>query len=478
MTTQNELVFIAISMLTLCFGWGMRGSAIGGEKGAMLPGALMGILCVWYTGSELLMENVFLFAAACALGYFYGGMEPYGSTMGLVLTHNVPRYNPPLGYLALAFKGSIWSGLGSAFLGISFSALSGTVYKWYDFVIFFALVPLSQEIGYRIFNTPYDPEHGRMPKICFSKDSREEWGRNLVIVAELLIMMIVRRDIFGIIMWIGGVLAGSVGWVIAITFYDKELHPLKNGKRLFGKLDEKNLIDGWKIMEFVQGAFIGLGISVAFIVGWPLAEKNLAHAEAAGELWYMLPEKVDITLSWVFCALIVLTIFLFIIPYRRNGNKITRAFGEVDMNIVEVLERPCYMVFPLALIMLGSNTMAEIICFFVMYYVIAQHDGLERYWDFKNIKLIRIIIILVGVVILLGQIFRGYTLWETWVFYCLSYILFDAVYFLRPKRVKENWKKSKNFKQFLEAFGGDATVLPFFYVLVAAMLVFGYHNFR
>ena len=50
MTTQNELVFIAISMLTLCFGWGMRGSAIGGEKGAMLPGAFMGILCVWYTG--------------------------------------------------------------------------------------------------------------------------------------------------------------------------------------------------------------------------------------------------------------------------------------------------------------------------------------------------------------------------------------------------------------------------------------------
>ena len=478
MTTQNELVFIAISMLTLCFGWGMRGSAIGGEKGAMLPGALMGILCVWYTGSELLMENVFLFAAACALGYFYGGMEPYGSTMGLVLTHNVPRYNPSLGYLALAFKGSIWSGLGSAFLGISFSALSGTVYKWYDFVIFFALVPLSQEIGYRIFNTPYDPEHGRMPKICFSKDSREEWGRNLVIVAELLVMMIVRRDIFGIIMWIGGVLAGSVGWVIAITFYDKELHPLKNGKRLFGKLDEKNLIDGWKIMEFVQGAFIGLGISTAFIIGWPLAEKNLAQAEAAGELWYMLPEKVDTTLSWIFCALIVLTIFLFIIPYRRNGNKITRAFGEVDMNIVEVLERPCYMVFPLALIMLGSNTMAEIICFFVMYYVIAQHDGLERYWDFKSIKLIRIIIILVGVVILLGQIFRGYTLWETWVFYCLSYILFDAVYFLRPQRVKENWKKSKNFRQFLEAFGGDATVLPFFYVLVAAMLVFGYHNFR
>ncbi len=478
MTTQNELVFIAISMLTLCFGWGMRGSAIGGEKGAMLPGALMGILCVWYTGSQLLMDNVFLFAAACALGYFYGGMEPYASTMGLILHHDEPRYNPPLGYLALAFKGSIWSGLGSAFLGISFSAMSGTVYKWYDFVIFFALVPLSQEIGYKIFNTPYDPDHGKMPKICFSETSREEWGRNVVIVAELLVMMAIRRDLFGIIMWMGGALAGSIGWVIAITFYDKQCHPLKNGKWLFGRLEKKKVIDGWKIMEFVQGAFIGLGISTAFILGWPLAEKNLAKAEAAGELWYMIPPKVDTILSWVFCALIVLTIFLFIIPYRRNGNKITRAFGEVDMNIVEVLERPCYMVMPFALVMLGSNTMASIICFFVMYYVIAQHDGLERYFDFKNITLIRIIIILVGVAIIIGHIFRGYTLWETWVFYCLSYILFDAVYFLRPKRVIENYKKSKSVSQFLESFGGDATVLPFFYVLVAVMLVFGYYNFR
>ncbi len=104
METQNIFAFLAISMITMCFGWGMRGSAIGGEKGAMLPGAFMGILCVWYTGSELLMDNVYLFAAACALGYFYGGMEPYGSTMSLVLHHDIPRYNPPLGYLALAFK--------------------------------------------------------------------------------------------------------------------------------------------------------------------------------------------------------------------------------------------------------------------------------------------------------------------------------------------------------------------------------------
>ncbi len=476
--TQNPVIFIIFSMLAMCFGWGIRGSAIGGEKGAMLPGAFMGIMCVWYTGSELLMENVFLFAAACALGYFYGGMEPYASTMALVLHHDKPRYNPPMGYLALAFKGTIWGGLGSAFLGISFSAMSGVVYKWYDFVIFFALVPLSQEIGYRIFNTPYDPEHGRMPKIGFSEDSREEWGRNVVIIAELLIMMIVRRDIFSIIMWLGGMLFGAIGWVIGIGLYDKECHPLKNGKRMFGKLDELDMIDGWKMMELVQGLAQGFGISVAFVLGWPIAKENMAGAEANGTLWHPIPQNIDTILSWVFCALIILTIFLFIIPYRRNGNKITRAFGEVDMNIVEVLERPCYMVFPLALIMLGSTTMASIICCFAMYYVIAQHDGLERYWDYKGIKFIRIFLILVGAVLLAIQAIRGYTLWETWIFYCVGYLIFEFFFMFRPKLVKENRKKTKTVGEFIASFKCSATVYPTYLLMMTALLIFGGIYFR
>ena len=476
--TESPIIFIIFSMLAMCFGWGIRGSAIGGEKGAMLPGAFMGIMCVWYTGSELLMENVFLFAAACALGYFYGGMEPYGSTMALILHHNKPRYNPPLGYLALAFKGTIWGGLGSAFLGISFSAMSGVVYKWYDFVIFFALVPLSQEIGYRIFNTPYDPEHGRMPKIGFSEDSREEWGRNVIIVAELLIMMIIRGDIFSIIMWLGGMLFGAIGWVIGIGLYDKECHMLKNGKRMFGKLDELGMIDGWKMMELVQGLAQGFGISVAFVLAWPLAKEKMSVAEANGALWHPIPQNVDTILSWIFCALIILTIFLFIIPYRRNGNKITRAFGEVDMNIVEVLERPCYMVWPLALIMLGSVTMASIICCFTMYYVIAQHDGLERYWDYKGIKFIRIFLIIVGAVLLAVQAIRGYSLWETWIFYCVGYLIFEFFFMFRPKLVKENYQKSKNFGQFIASFQCSSTVYPTYLLMMTALLIFGAKYFR
>ena len=89
-----------------------------------------------------------------------------------------------------------------------------------------------------------------------------------------------------------------------------------------------------------------------------------------------------------------------------------------------------------------------------------------------------ILLILIGAVALAVQAVRGYTLWETWIFYCVGYILFDLAYFARPKRLKENRVKSKSLKEFIISFGGDATVLPFFYILMVVLLVFGYMNFR
>ena len=467
METQNIFVFLAASMLCMCFGWGVRGSAIGGEKGAMLPGALLGVICTWYTGSDLLMQNVFLFSAAGALGYFYGGMETYGSTMGLVLNHGTSWHNPSLGYLALAFKGSIWGCLGAGFLGISFSAVSGAVYKWYDFVIFFALVPFIQQIGYRIFNTPYDPENGKMPKVCFSDKRREEWGRNLAVIAALLVLMVYRKDIFGILMCAAGALAGSSGWVVGISIFDKQLRSAQKGKHMFGALSKYNVLDGWKIMEFVQGCFNGLVIGGAFALGWPLAAENLAEAEASGKLWCGIPSMVEAVLPWVFCALIICIAFLFT----------SKKFSKADENILDVIERPFYMVAPLCLIMLGSITMAQLICGFAMYFVVAFHDAKERFNKYKHIKLIRAVLILIGAAILTVHAVRGFNLIEIWAFCCFGYLVFDFAAIFHPATVKENRQKSKNTKEFIASFGGSATVQPFFWLSATVIFVFGLVNF-
>jgi len=135
------------------------------------------------------------------------------------------------------------------------------------------------------------------------------------------------------------------------------------------------------------------------------------------------------------------------------------------------------MVLPLSLVMLGSTTMAGIMCFFGMYYVVAQYEALEHYCDFKNITIIRIIVIALGAAILVGEILWGYELWQTWLLYCVGYLIFDAIVVFRPRDVIANRKKSKTFGEFVRSFGVVATVQPFAYLLSAIVVVFGMIEF-
>ena len=136
------------------------------------------------------------------------------------------------------------------------------------------------------------------------------------------------------------------------------------------------------------------------------------------------------------------------------------------------------MVAPLCLVMLGSTTMAGIICGFVMYFVIAQHDALERFNEYKHIRLIRAVLILIGAVIIAVQAFRGFKLWEVWIFCCFGYLIFNIAAIFHPDRIKEKRQKAKTFTQLIVSFGGVATVQPFFWLLATVMCMFGFFNFR
>ena len=164
--------------------------------------------------------------------------------------------------------------------------------------------------------------------------------------------------------------------------------------------------------------------------------------------------------------------FLFI----AHENKKSR-LSRVSENTLELFERPCYMVAPLCLIMLGSTTMAENICCFSMYFAIAQHDGLGRFNNFKHIKPIRVVLVLIGAVILVIQAIRGFTLFETWIFYCFGYLIFDFAVLFHPKKIREIRRKSADIKEFTINLGSLATVQPFFCLLAILMLIFGYINF-
>ena len=112
-----------------------------------------------------------------------------------------------------------------------------------------------------------------------------------------------------------------------------------------------------------------------------------------------------------------------------------------------------------------------------MYFVVAQHDALERFKKFKHIRLIRALLILIGAAILAIQAFRGFTLFETWIFYCFGYLAFDFAVLLHPKKIKEIRRKSANIKEFAVNLGSLSTVQPFFLLTAILMLIFGYINF-
>ena len=85
MSVLNMMMFIAFSVIAVSWGWGMRGTAIGGEKGAMLPGALLGLSFASFAGTDRTVEYYFIFTAAGAVGMYVGGQMTYGETLGLTM---------------------------------------------------------------------------------------------------------------------------------------------------------------------------------------------------------------------------------------------------------------------------------------------------------------------------------------------------------------------------------------------------------
>ena len=266
MTSLALFVAVLLTAIAVSYGWGMRGAIIGGEKGAMLPGALLGFFIAKFSGIPVIADNAFFFSAAGCLAMGYGGFEPYAQTMEMIIRPSSDIWNLKRGYTGLMLKGANWFGICGAFLGISFVAMSGTVYKWYEIVIICALIPFIQLLGIKIFNKPYDTEKGLFPKIYFSRNSREEWGGNFLTLSAVLILTAVKGDWFSFFFSLSGVVAGAIGWVIAIWLYYITCLPRKNGKYIFGYLQTNGFVDNWKIMEFTLGLIGGGGLSLYFFL--------------------------------------------------------------------------------------------------------------------------------------------------------------------------------------------------------------------
>lgn len=107
---------VALAALSMSVGWGLRGD-YGHEAGAMMPGAMLGLALCLAAGRTDWLQRAPTVAAACALGWAFGGQMSYGIVIGY--TADSAWANLLYGYANLFAIGALWGAVGAGILGLS-----------------------------------------------------------------------------------------------------------------------------------------------------------------------------------------------------------------------------------------------------------------------------------------------------------------------------------------------------------------------
>jgi hypothetical protein len=236
-------LWLLFPAITMSLGWGLRGSIGGGPLGAMIPGAMIGLVLCLLLGRT---SDAGRIAAMAAIGVGFGGQETYGQTVGLSLQPETFRW----AILGFAIKGAAWGLLGGAFLGI---ALGRIAVKRVATVL--CLMALGTWIGWLAVNHP--------KLIYFSNRvdrPREELWAGLVLGGLFLLAGLRAR-----VPWLFA-LYGAAGGGIGFAF-GASLQPW--GRGVWAAMP----LGWWKAMELTFGALLGLAYGAC---AWRLRQELAA----------------------------------------------------------------------------------------------------------------------------------------------------------------------------------------------------------
>lgn len=434
------------------YGWGIRGFVIGGEKGALLPGALMGLSVAFFAGGEKGSEYWLFFAAAGALSMFYGGTETYAQTMSYLLSRDKegPYYNQlKKGVVGIFLKGGLWFAIPGFILALLPSALAGS-YEIWEVVLLFVSFPFVSVIGTKIFNTPYDRENKKFPKLYYSLDRREEWGSNVMIILVLAVFSAVKGDFFALGAGLCGFVTGGMGFLLGLIFYDIERRRYgKKQRYVFGSLSEKGYIDGWKIMEHAFGAFSGGALMLYFM----LTKNHFASVMSKADLSLLALGSDSIIFAVIPLVLLVFTLLQYPVGviYQKKTGK------EADVHIFEVIERPCWSAIPLIFIFLGAPSAAAFCAFGTLSYALCEKCALEKYEQSKYKNILRLPFRILWPLLMVWFYFNinSISLFDVMLLYTAGYTGACVMYTLLPDRIIA-YKEKKN--TFAALFGSGITV--------------------
>ena len=425
MSAFTVVIAFAVTLTAVSYAWGMRGDLIGGEEGAMLPGAVLGLCLAVFSGCEIIKENFFVFAAVGAAAMFMGGTEPYAQTMAklywgekYINRRDVKKHN-----LGLGIKGAAWFGIAGGFIGMSYTAATGCYYKAADIPFLLVIAVIMRYLGVRLLNKPLDPEKKVFPRYYFSDTSQEEWGGLWGIMLTMIGFMILRHDFFSLKLIFCGTVSGSVGWLISNFLNAYTLFPQRrNNKYFFGKFQERGKIDNWKIMEFSYGALGSLGILIGFFSSRSILFSYYRVIEFNGGIWSPLSEIFDrFDLSAVLSALWIALIVLDALHHciKNPSEKFSR--------LVTLCRRPLFSYSVLCLCLLGAKQAAVFASFSLLLWA-----GVEEFCfvslpqeKYKHSGIAVGISVSLTVILSLLPVVTGisYGYKATFIIYCLSYFL-------------------------------------------------------
>jgi hypothetical protein len=237
----------------MSLGWGLRGSIGGGSLGAMIPGAMIGlVLCLLLDRHS----DAGLIAAFAAIGVGFGGQETYGQTVGLSLQADTFWW----AILGFAVKGAAWGLLGGAFIGISLDRRRHTTAQ---LLAGFAMMGVGTWLGWKYLNSP--------KLIYFSNRldrPREELWAGLWLGGLLLLAWLRSRvpSLFALY----GAIGGGIGFGVGAS-----LQPI--GRAVWAGMP----LGWWKAMELTFGGLLGLSyVLCAWRLRHPLAGAGSAAAAA------------------------------------------------------------------------------------------------------------------------------------------------------------------------------------------------------
>lgn len=264
--------FLLLPALAMSLGWGLRGFIGGGPLGAMIPGAMIGLL----TALLLRQQAHAAWLAACgALGIGLGGQMTYGQTVGLSLRPETFWW----AMLGFAVKGGVWGLAGGALLG---AGLRRGREGWSRrrFLAALALMVVATWAGWRFINAP---------KLVYFSDPlnrpREEVWAGLL-AGALAFLLAEGRGPLGRLPWrfaLWACAGGALGFPLGAA--------LQAWGRTSGALP---WLDWWKAMEFSFGALLGAGFGLA---AWLSREEPEPASPAAG-----LEARISVAANLVLAA--------------------------------------------------------------------------------------------------------------------------------------------------------------------------------